>query len=233
MEPKNDKLIASTQLEELPPIVLAHLSKDQKQYLQFERRKFKVIGTPQIKTYHIGSLGKGSTAGGGLGTALGDSWGIFGNMSSTKMATLNQFKTDIQLRLEDETTHEKIFFEKSFPIEMTLSIEPGDSFSIFSVKTEKENLPGWEGKEFLSFTPFIAQVDETKQLLPLGKVPQVTIPEQEIEEEPFPWRGFLIGAIVFITIAILVILMAESTHSNNPNNSLLLSSPNIENSTAQ
>lgn len=219
MEAENKKSPALVQLEDLPPVVVERLNKDQEQYLQFEKRVFKVIGTPRVQTFHVGSLGKGSTVGGGLGKALGDTWGIFGNMSSVNMATLNKFRTDIQLRLEDDEVHEKIFFEKSFPVEMTLSIETGDTFSIFNVRAEDQNLDE-KNKKFLKWTPFIAQVDETKQLIPLGSVPPVIVPEPDYTEEPsnFPWLWFIIG---FVVIAVVFIALAElgaSSSSSNANN---------------
>jgi hypothetical protein len=233
MEPENKKSDMLAQLEDLPSVVTERLNKDQKKYLQFERKVFKIIGTPRVQTFHVGSLGKGSTVGGGLGKSLGDTWGVFGNLSSMNMATLNKFRTDIQLRLEDEETHERIFFEKSFPVEMTLSIETGDTFSIFEVRAEDQNLDE-KNKRFLKWTPFIARVDETKQFIPLDTVPSVIIPESEYIEAPsdFPWLGFIIG---FVVIAVVFVIFAEigSGSSNNANSSPTSPSVDMSATTSQ
>ena len=210
----NDIVIIPIQRDDLPSVVVEHLSQNQKVLLQFGRRIFKVIGAPHVQTFHVGSVGKGSTAGGGLGTSISDSWGIFGNLSSVNMATLNQFRTDIQLRLEDTATHEKIFFEKSFPVEMTLSIESGDIFSIFHVRAKEKNLQA-SNRKFTTWTPFIAQDDETKQLIPLGTIPPVVIPGSEysrMETSSFSW-AWLLGGIS--AVGILVLVISGNSQSNN------------------
>jgi hypothetical protein len=106
---------------------------------------------------------------------------------------------------------------------MTLSIEPGDTFSIFSVKAEMKYLNWKDDKNFLSFSPFIAQVDETKQLLPLGKVPQVIVPEPNSNEPPSKFEELLdkhpvlvpLFAIIAAIVIFFVLIELDTLISKN------------------
>lgn len=201
-------LIAPVDVSELPSVIVDRLDEGQKKFLLFGKKIFKVVGTPVVKTLHIGSLGSGQSVTTGATRNISDNWSIIGGLTSVNMATLNKFRTDIQLRLENEETHEKMFFEKSFPLEITLSIETGDIFSIFYVRGKAENLS--DGK-FLNWTSFIAKDEETKQLIPIGNIPAVVNPKPIYIEKPskfWIWAGKHPWTVTLVILSLLVIIIA-------------------------
>lgn len=76
---------------------------------------------------------------GGLTRSLGDKWGAFGGLGTINQSTVNQFRTDVQVKLEDPALGEKSFLQTSLPFEITLSIDPGETLEIYYARGAWQN----------------------------------------------------------------------------------------------
>ncbi len=157
-------------VQELPSEIRDKLSSVQTELLIFSKQTFRIIDEPKVQTFEVGSSSKGNISTGGASVAISQNWSIFGGLSAISQTTINKFKTDIQLRLENTRTGEKEFISVSIPFELTLSLATGDTVDIFYAKGGLQELI----KQDISYgewTSFIGQNQETKQVIPLRPLP--------------------------------------------------------------
>ena len=144
--------------------------------LAFASRDFKVVNAV-VKTYQTGTSSSGTVSFGGLNVALGGTWGAFGGVGAINQRSINLFKTDIQLKLEDAVSGEKVFIATSIPFEMTLSIDPGESVCLYYTKGGLL-VPKSMGDFYLAaWIPFVAKNLNTGQIIPLRAVPTLLPPK--------------------------------------------------------
>jgi hypothetical protein len=156
----------------LPAGIQHQLSAWQRSGLAFASRSFKVTSA-NVQTFQVAAVSRGLGLGAGPTHALGAAWGLFAAIGVFNVSTQNIFRTDIQLKLEDPQTGEKVFFLWSLPFAITLSIEVGESLTFFFVRG---GLPTPQvGGDFRldDWTPFVAQNMDTGQIVPVGPLPSL------------------------------------------------------------
>jgi hypothetical protein len=158
----------------LPEVITNALSATQHEGLLFASREMTVTGDPKINTFQLGSAtkGRGTVSSAGLDRALGQNWGAFGGLSTIDLnqQTVNAFRTDIQLRLEDVHTGEKMFLERSISLAVTISIDRGDTIKLYYLKGGL--LRPTEGDFHVAdWSPFAAENFHTNQIIPFAPVP--------------------------------------------------------------
>lgn len=156
----------------LPADIQRELTPLQGAGLAFATRQLKVDGV-KVQTFQVGASSSGMMVVGGLGRSLGANWGAFGGLGTVNQNTINQFRTDIQLRLEDPGNGEKTFLQTSLPFEITLSIEPGETLTLYFARGGLA-APKVQGDFRLNdWTPFVAKNMSTGQLIPMAPLPSL------------------------------------------------------------
>lgn len=156
----------------LPPDIQHELTPLQGAGLAFATRQLKVDGV-KVQTFQVGASSSGMMVVGGLGRSLGANWGAFGGLGTVNQNTINQFRTDIQLKLEDPGTGEKTFLQTSLPFEITLSIDPGETLTLYFARGGLA-APKVQGDFRLNdWTPFVAKNMSTGQLIPMAPLPSL------------------------------------------------------------
>jgi len=160
---------------QLPPDLSKSLTATQRDGLAFACRDLRVTGS-KIQTFQIGSKTKGSVQMGGLGRSLGSHWAVFGTVGNIDQQTANVFKTDVQIKLEDPTTGEKVFLNYSLPFAITLSVDLGETLRVYFGRggLEKPAVP--HDFRLSQWEPFAAQVLETGQTFPIAALPSLKGP---------------------------------------------------------
>ena len=159
----------------LPPEIQRSLSAAQGVGLAYASQDFKVISA-NAKAYAVGAVAQGQVVIGGLSRTLGDHWSAFGGIGSIHLDSVNRFKTDVQLKLEDPKTGGRAFFEWSLPFAITLSIDPGESLTFYFARGGLRN-PAVPGDYRLDRRgAFAAKSMDTGQIIPIGPLPTLQSP---------------------------------------------------------
>ena len=137
----------------------------------------------------------------GLGRGFGP-WTVFGAVGSINQTSVNSYRTDIQIKLEDESG-QKAFLNYSLPFAITLAIEPGESVRIYFVKggLQKPTAPG--DLKVDSWTAFVAENIDTGQLIPIAGLPTLASPK----------KGLLAVAVIGVLFTFL--LMAAQAEASS------------------
>lgn len=137
-----------------------------------------------VQSFNIGSQAKGTVQFAGLDRAIGG-WGVFGGVGSMSQSSVNTFRTDIQIKLEDPTGV-RSFLNYSLPFPVTLSIQQGERLRVYFVKGGLRR-PSKQGDFKLeNWTPFVTESLETGQLVPITGLPT-------LDFAPLP--GLVVGGI--------------------------------------
>ena len=157
----------------LPPTLANSLTSIQRNCLAFATLDMNVKSAT-IQSYNLGSHGTGHLRITGLGRAIGP-WGIFGATGSINQQTINTFRTDIQVKLQDAAGH-GTFLNYSLPFALTLAIEPGERLRVFYVKGGLPNPSEQDDFVVVRWTPFAAQNLNTGQIVPIMGLPILSLP---------------------------------------------------------
>lgn len=106
-------------IAELPPELSHSLSASQRDGLAYASRKMKVTSA-RVQSFQTGSRSKGNINLIGADRALGQYWGAFAATGTINQHTANEFRTDIQIKLEDPSG-ERVFMNYSLPFAITLA----------------------------------------------------------------------------------------------------------------
>jgi hypothetical protein len=127
----------------------------------------------------------------------------FAALGVISQSTENIFRTDIQLKLEDPQTNEKVFFSWSLPFAITLSIEAGESLTFFFARGGLPTPQVARDFRLDEWTPFVAQNRDTGQIIPIGPLPGLN---------PSPWsalafrrtagKGILLGVGLVVAVSL-------------------------------
>ena len=185
-------------VSELPAPLIAGLTLVQRDCLAFAARDM-TVKSALIQSFNIGSYGKGSVRMTGFGRAIGP-WGIFGGLGSISQQTVNTFRTDIQVKLQDAAGHRR-FLNYSLPFAFTTAIQPDETLRVFYVKGGLPN-PSEPGDFTVAqWTPFAAQNLDTGQVVPITGLPTLSLPDTSRLLVP----GVVIGVtgLMFFALALL------------------------------
>lgn len=183
---------------QIPGVVGSQLSKVQSEGLAFGAKNL-VVKSAVIQSFNLGSSSAGTVALAGLGRSFGP-WAVFGAMGSINQTSVNAYRTDIQIKVEDESG-QKGFLNYSLPFAITLAIEPGESLRLYFVRggLQKPTAPG--DFRLDAWTPFVAESTDTGQLVPIAGVPTLGPPK----------NGLLKTAIVAAVVTFLVVIFGASS----------------------
>ena len=184
-------------VDDLPKVIRDKMTNVQRDYLIFSKETFKIIGSPVVQSFQVSSSSDGSSNLGGVSYAMSQRWNVYGGLGSINMTTVNQYKTDIQLRLEDRRK-KKDFISVSLPFKVTLSIERGDMVDVFYARggllkpvRDDFRLGNWE--------PFLAENKYTKQVIPLRSLPRF------LRRPPRDFSGAAVASLIIIWLGSLVL----------------------------
>lgn len=185
----------------LPADIQKGITELQGKGLAFANKEFKVTSA-NIQSFQTGSVSKGHVTFGGLQTALGASWGAFGGVGAINQDSINLFKTDVQMKLEDANS-EKFFLNYSLPFRITLSIDPGERICIYFVQGGLR-APTWQLGDFRldQWTAFVAKNLDTGQTIPIRSIPTLLPPK-------FKAASWLAGLIVASFFSLMVSITEE------------------------
>jgi hypothetical protein len=186
--------------EQIPGTIGSQLTKVQTDGLAFGARNM-VVKSAVIQSFNLGSSSSGKVTLAGLGRGFGP-WAVFGAVGSINQTSVNSYRTDIQIKLEDESG-QKAFLNYSLPFAITLAIEPGESVRIYFVKggLQKPTAPG--DFKVDSWTAFAAENIDTGQLIPIAGLPTLASPK----------KGLL--AIAVIGVLFTFLLMAAQADAGS------------------
>lgn len=193
-------------VDELPKVVRDKMTKVQKDYLIFSKGTFKVVGNPIVQSFQVSSTSGGSSNLGGVGYAVNQRWNVYGGIGSINMTTINEYKTDIQLRLENKKK-KKDFISVSLPFKVTLSVEAGDTLDIFYARGGLPN-PIRDDFRLDNWEPFLAENKYTKQVIPLRSLPRL------LGEPPRNYSSEAIASLIIVWFISVVLLGVATAHSN-------------------
>ena len=179
----------------LPQPIVAGLTQPQRDALSFSVRTFKVV-TARVQTFQTGATSGGSVKFAGSTYAWTSHWSTFGGVGTINLSTANQFKTDVQFKLRDETTGEDAFIARSLPFAMTLSIDPGDTIEIYFVCGGLDRFYAPGDFALKAWTPFAARSMNTGQIVPFSPAPAFLRPQASP-----------IGPIITLTFGLLFLLL--------------------------
>jgi hypothetical protein len=143
-----------------------------------------MVKSAVIQSFNLGSSSSGTVKFAGLGRGFGP-WAVFGGVGSINQTAVNSYRTDIQIKLEDESG-QKAFLNYSLPFAITLAIEPGESVRIYFVKGGLQKPTALGDFRLDAWSPFVAENIDTGQLIPIAGLPTLGSPK----------KGLLITAIV-------------------------------------
>lgn len=153
----------------------------------------KVISA-RVQSFQTGSISKGRVNLIGADRALGEYWSILGAAGTIKQQSVNQFRTDIQIKLED-VSGEKHFLNYALPFAITLSIDPGETLELYFVKGGLQKRFAQTDYRCEEWVAFAAKNSDTGQLLPIGFLPSLNPPRP----------GWLIAGIIVGVIGLCLI----------------------------
>jgi len=151
-----------------------------------------VVKSAVVQSFNVGSSSSGKVSLAGVGRAFGP-WAVFGAVGSINQTTINSYRTDIQIKLEDESG-QRAFLNYSLPFAITLAIEPGESVRIYFVKGGLEKPKAVGDFRADVWTPFVAENIDTGQLIPIAGLPALTPPK----------KGALVVAIIGIMFTLML-----------------------------
>jgi hypothetical protein len=176
---------------QIPGVVGAQLTKVQSDGLAFGTKNL-IVKSAVIQSFNLGSTSAGTVKFAGVGRSFGP-WAVFGGMGSINQTTVNAYRTDIQIKLEDESG-QKAFLNYSLPFAITLAIEPGESLRVYFVQGGLQKPTAPEDFRIDAWTPFLAENTDTGQLVPIAGVPTLGAPK----------KGLLKAAIVGALLTFLL-----------------------------
>jgi hypothetical protein len=162
--------------QSLPQPIVAGLTQVQRDALAFSVRTFKVVAA-RVQSFQTGATSGGTIVVGGLSHSLGSNWGAFGGVGTINLGAVNQFKTDVQFKLRDESTGEDAFIARSLPFAMTLSVDPGDTIDIYFARGGLPKLYAPGDFTLGAWTPFAAKSLNTGQIVPFSPIPGLMRPK--------------------------------------------------------
>jgi hypothetical protein len=131
------------------------------------------VASARVNTFQVGAASSGMILAGGLTRSLGPNWGAFGGLGTINQTSVNQFRTDVQVKLEELDGSQRAFLQTALPFEITLSIDPGETLAIFFARGGLAK-PVVYGDFYLSdWTPFAAQDLDTGQIVPISPLPSL------------------------------------------------------------
>lgn len=159
---------------DLPPELSQSLSGLQRNGLAFAIRKLRVVSA-HVQSFQTGSISKGSINLIGAERALGEYWSILGATGSINQQSVSQYRTDVQIKLEDRSG-EKYFLNYSLPFAITLSIDPGENLELYFVKGGLRKTFTQTDYRCNDWVTFAGRNSDTGQLLPIGFLPSLNPP---------------------------------------------------------
>lgn len=178
---------------QIPGVVGSQLTKVQSDGLAFGAKNL-VVKSAVVQSFNLGSSSAGTVKFAGLGRSFGP-WAVFGGMGSINQTTVNSYRTDIQIKVEDESG-QKGFLNYSLPFAITLAIEPGESLRVYFVQGGLQKPTAPEDFRLDVWSPFVAENTDTGQLIPIAGVPTLGPPE----------KGLLQAAIVGTLVTFLLMV---------------------------
>lgn len=163
--------------EQIPALLGSQLKTSQQVGLAFGARDM-VVKSAVVQSFNLGSSSSGKVMFSGLAGAFGR-WSVFGGLGSINQQTTNSYRTDIQIKLADDTGL-KAFLNYSLPFAITLAIEPGEALRIFFVKGGLPRPTSEEDFRVDAWTPFAAESLDTRQLIPITGVPTLEPPDKTL-----------------------------------------------------
>jgi hypothetical protein len=159
---------------QIPGVIGSELTKIQSNGLAFSAKNL-IVKSAVIQSFNLGSSSAGTVKFAGVARSLGP-WAVFGGMGSINQTSVNSYRTDIQIKVEDESG-QKGFLNYSLPFAITLAIEPGESLRLYFVQggLQKPTAPGDFRLDV--WTPFVAENTDTGQLIPIAGVPTLGPPQ--------------------------------------------------------
>jgi hypothetical protein len=151
-------------------VVGSQLTKIQAEGLAFSGKNL-IVKSAVIQSFNLGSNSAGTVKFAAVGRSFGP-WAVFGGMGSINQTSVNTFRTDVQIKLEDEAG-QKAFLNYSLPFAITLALEPGESLRVYFAKggLQKPTSPG--DFRIDNWLPFVAENADTGQLVPITGLPTV------------------------------------------------------------
>jgi|SRR5579859_4849293 len=163
------------QFQMLPHEIVGGISENQRYALAFASRVYKVVSA-RVQTFQTGSVSHGTVGFAGLGHSFGAHWGAFAGAGSINQSSVNQFRTDIQLKLTDEKTGHSTFISRSLPFAITLALDPGDTVAIYYVVGGLRRHYQFGDFGMAQWTPFVGKSLSTGQIIPLNPLPGLLPP---------------------------------------------------------
>ena len=182
---------------QIPGVVGSQLTKIQSEGLAFGAKNL-IVKSAVIQSFNLGSNSTGTVKLAGVGRSFGP-WAVFGAMGSINQTSVNAYRTDVQIKVEDEAG-QKGFLNYSLPFAITLAIEPGESLRVYFVRGGLQKPTAPEDFRMDAWTPFVAESTETGQLVPILGLPTLGSPK----------NGFLKMAIVAMIVTLLAISLGAS-----------------------
>jgi len=182
---------------QIPGVVGSQLTKIQSEGLAFGAKNL-IVKSAVIQSFNLGSNSTGTVKLAGVGRSFGP-WAVFGAMGSINQTSVNAYRTDVQIKVEDEAG-QKGFLNYSLPFAITLAIEPGESLRVYFVRGGLQR-PTVGDFRLDVWTPFVAESTDTGQLVPIAGVPTLGSPR----------NGFLKVAIVAMIVTVLAMSLDPSS----------------------
>jgi hypothetical protein len=144
-------------------------------------------------------------------------------MGSIHQTSVNSYRTDIQIKLEDESG-QKAFLNYSLPFAITLSIEPSESLRVYFVQggLPEPTSPGDFRVD--AWSPFLAENTETGQLIPVAGLPTLGPPRTGLLKAAIAGSlmTFLLlavqagaGAVIFSTVLTIPFIVGAVLRTRN------------------
>ncbi len=171
-EPKSEPCAPKSIIHagQLPPEIQSNVTQLQADGLGFASREYRVVSA-RVQTFQVGAQSAGALTFTGVNYNFSAHWSAFGGAGSTNQTTLNKFRTDIQLKLEDPATGARSFLSASVPFEITLSIDPGEKLLLLFAKGGFPEPQVAGDFRLNAWTPFAGKNLGTGQMIPLGPLP--------------------------------------------------------------
>jgi len=158
---------------QIPGVVGSQLTKIQSEGLAFGAKNL-VVKSAVIQSFNLGSSSTGTVKLAGVGRSFGP-WAVFGAMGSINQTSVNAYRTDVQIKVEDESG-QKGFLNYSLPFAITLAIEPGESLRVYFVRGDLQSPTAGDFRLDV-WIPFVAESTDTSQLVPIAGVPTLGSPK--------------------------------------------------------
>jgi hypothetical protein len=206
--------------DQLPVVVGSQLTKVQSAGLAFGFKNL-IVKSAVIQSFNLGSSSSGTVKFAGVGRSFGP-WAVFGGMGSIDQTAVNSFRTDVQIKLKDESG-QKAFLNYSLPFAITLAIEPAESLRVYFVRGGLQKPSSLGDFRLDGWSPFVAENIDTGQLIPIAGLPTLGPPKTGLPAVAIAGAvtffiaalGASSGAIVFsslVTSAFIVAAILRARH---------------------